>query len=96
MTVSRRTLIERIDRFIASLEKGRREPDEWEAQCLQQALADIADGDLGHAEEMMLLARTAPELRTAGAPPGLSAGFARRAVGELRAQLQRVRLDLAA
>ena len=91
MPVSRRTLIERIDRFIAALEKGQREPDTWESRCLRQALADIAQGDVGHAETMVGFARTPPEMRPAGEPPGLADQGSLPRLTDLRAQLQDMR-----
>lgn len=91
MTVSRRTLIERIDRIIAALEKGRREPDSWEGPCLRQALADIAQGDVVHAETMVGLARTAPELRPGSEPPGVPMDDVLPRLAELRQQLQVMR-----
>ena len=90
MPVSRRTLIERIDRIIAALEKGQREPDSWEGRCLRQALADIARGDVGHAEAMVGLARTAPESRPIGEPPGVDEGGMPR-LADLRQELQVMR-----
>jgi hypothetical protein len=93
MPVSRRTLIERIDRFIAAMEKFHREPDAWESQCVWQALADIAQGDVGHAEDMMILARTTPDQRTAERPPGVATHDPHPRVTELRAQLQSVRYE---
>ena len=92
MAVSRRTLIERIDRFIGSMEKVHREPDEWQCQSVLQALADIARGDMPHAEEMMIQARTAPEQRmAAGQPSGVSTSLSHPKVMELRAQLHSVK-----
>ena len=91
MPVSRRTLIERIDRIIAALEKGQREPDSWEGRCLRRALADIASGDVGHAETMVGLARTAPEARPVGEPPGTGPEDAMPRLAELRQQLQVMR-----
>ena len=88
MAVSRRTLLERIDRFIGSMERVNREPDEWQGQCVAQALADIIQGDLSHAEEMMIQAKTPPELRLAGPLPGSSAGAVAPRAMELRAHLQ--------
>ena len=91
MPVSRRTLIERIDRIIAALEKGQREPDSWEGRCLRQALTDIAQGDVVHAEAMVGLARTAPELRPGGEPPGVPMDDVLPRLAELRQQLQVMR-----
>lgn len=91
MPVSRRTLIERIDRIIAALEKGQREPDSWEGRCLRQALTDIAQGDVVHAEAMVGLARTSPELRPGGEPPGVPMGDVLPRLAELRQQLQVMR-----
>lgn len=91
MPVSRRTLIERIDRIIAALERGQREPDSWEGRCLRQALADIERGDVGHAESMVGLARTAPEARPVGEPPGVALDPVLPRLVELRQQLQVMR-----
>lgn len=91
MPVSRRTLIERIDRIIAALEKGHREPDSWEGRCLRQALDAIARGDVGHAEAMVGLARTAPELRPVGEPPGVPGEAGLPRLADLREELQVVR-----
>ncbi len=91
MPVSRRTLIERIDRIIAALEKGQREPDSWEGRCLRQALDAIARGDVGHAEAMVGLARTAPESRPVGEPPGVPGDTGLPRLADLREELQVVR-----
>ena len=44
MPASLRSLIERADRFVRSVDNARREPDRWERLCTLQALADIAAG----------------------------------------------------
>lgn len=93
MPVSRRTLIVRVDRFLAVMERTRREPDEWEGQCLAQALADMAQGDLERAEQMMNLARTVHDQRPGAHPPEIAAPHPHPAVAELRARLQSLQAD---
>ena len=91
MAISKRTLIERIDRFIGAMEKARRAPDGWEGPCLQQALADLAREDVPHAEAMMTLAKTTPEHRTSDHPPDVAVSGPLPTLGELRAQLQSIK-----
>jgi hypothetical protein len=91
MAVSKRTLIERIDRFIGAMEKARRSPDGWEGACLQQALDDLAREDVLHAEAMMILAKTAPEHRMSDHPPDVAVSDSLPTLSELRAQLQSVK-----
>lgn len=93
MAVSRRTLIVRVDRFLGVMERTRREPDEWEGQCLAQALADMAQGDLDHTEQMMNLAKTAHDQRTDARPPGVATSHPHPTVAELRAKLQGLQDD---
>jgi hypothetical protein len=93
MAVSRRTLIERIDRFIRTMEKARREPDLWEGRCVLAALAGIARDDLAHAEHMMNLAKTMPEQRTSDHPEEPATHHPHPRLAELRAQLENLRLD---
>ena len=57
MPASLRTLIERADRFVRSIEDSRREPDRWEGLCTLQALADIAAGRTDRAEARLALAK---------------------------------------
>ena len=91
MAISKRTLIERIDRFIGAMEKARRVPDGWEGPCLRQALADLAREDVPRAEAMMILAKTTPEHRTSDHPPDVATDAPLPTLGELRAQLQSVK-----
>jgi hypothetical protein len=91
MAISKRTLIERIDRFIGAMEKARRVPDGWEGPCLRQALADLAREDVLHAEAMMILAKMTPEHRTSDHPPNVAMGVPLPTLGELRTQLQSVK-----
>jgi hypothetical protein len=93
MAVSRRTLIERIDRFLRTMEKARREPDQWEGQCMLAALADIARDDMAHAEQMMNLAKTMPEQRTSERPEEAASRYQHPRLAELRTQLENLRLD---
>lgn len=93
MPVSRRTLIVRVDRFLAVMERTRREPDEWEGQCLAQALADMAQGDLERAEQMMNLAKTAHDQRSAAHPPGIAEVHPHPTMAELRTRMQGLQAD---
>jgi hypothetical protein len=64
MAITQRTLMERIDRFIRSIENRTGEPDQWEGLCVKQALVDLNAGDVERAQARIILARTPPQLRT--------------------------------
>jgi hypothetical protein len=91
MAITRRTLIERIDRFIRSIENRKIEPDQWESQCLKQALADVHDGHVERAEAQMTLARTPPDLRESRVPQGVPPDRRNPTTAELRAEFERIK-----
>jgi hypothetical protein len=91
VAVTRRTLIERIDRFIRSIENRKVEPDEWEGHCIKQALADVRDGHVERAEAQMTLARTSPDLRVSRAPQGVPPDRRNPTTAELRAEFERIK-----
>ena len=91
MAITRRTLMERIDRFIRAIESRKREPDDWEGQCAKQALADIQDGHVEQAEAQMIPARTPPDLRASRYPPGVPPNRPSPTTAELRARFDRTK-----
>jgi hypothetical protein len=93
MAITRRTLIERIDRFIRSIENRTREPDQWEGHCVKQALLDLNAGDVERAEARIILARTPPQLRTSRIPPAVPPDSRSPTTGELRAEFERLKHD---
>lgn len=90
MPASPRTLIERADRFVRSLENARREPDRWEGLCTLQALADITAGRIDQAEARLALAKTPPIVRISPDPPHVPADCRQPTAAELRQELDRL------
>ena len=90
MTISRRTLIERISRFLRSIETRSIEPSRWEGHCTKQALEALNDGDIEGAEGHMSLAKLPTELRTSGMLVGFSPESRSPTLAELRAELERI------
>jgi hypothetical protein len=91
MAISRRTLIERIDRFIRSIENHKGEPDHWEGHCTLQALAEVNAGDVERAEAKLILARTPPALREPQDKARMPADGRLPTAAELRLELERIR-----
>jgi hypothetical protein len=89
MAVSRRTLIERISRFLRSIEARSIEPSRWEGHCTKQALKALNDGDIARAEGQMHLAKMPPELRRSDMLLGFSPESRSPTLAELRAELER-------
>jgi hypothetical protein len=96
MSATLRTLIERADRFVTSIEKARREPDRWEGLCTLQALIDIAAGRTEQAEARLALAKTPPIVRISPDPPHVPADCRQPTAAELRLELDRLRAQVAA
>ena len=95
MPGSRRTLIERADRFVRSIENAGREPDRWEGLCTLQALADIVAGRADQAEARLALAKTPPVVRVSPDPPHVPADRREPTAAELRQELDRIRAQAA-
>lgn len=91
MPASLRTLIERADRFVRSMEAARREPDRWEGLCTLQALADMAAGRTDQAEARLALAKTPPIVRISPDPPHVPVGCREPTAAELREKLDRIK-----
>ena len=91
MPASLRTLIERADRFVRSIEDARREPDRWEGLCTLQALADIAAGRTEQAEARLALAKTPPIVRVSPDPPHVPADRREPTAAELRIEIERLK-----
>src|ERR1044072_3209121 len=51
VTISRRTMIERISRFLRSIETRSVEPGRWEGHCTRQALQALDNGDIEERSE---------------------------------------------
>lgn len=96
MTISRPTLIERIWRYLRSIEARNVEPGRWEAHCVKQALAALDDGNIEGAQAHMQQALTLPALRTAVVLAGFSPENRSSTVAELRAELERITSESAA
>jgi hypothetical protein len=91
MGITRRTLIERIDRFIRSIENRTGEPDQWQGHCVKQALVELNAGDVERAEARIVLARTPPQLRRSQIPPAVLLGSRNPTTSELRAEFERIK-----
>ena len=91
MAITRRTLIERIDRFIRSIEYRKVEPDHWAGHGTKQALADIGDGHLERAAAKLILARTPTDLRVSRDRPDVPPDSRNPTTAELRAELERIK-----
>ena len=91
MPASLRTLIERADRFVRSMEDARREPDRWEGLCTLQALADMAAGRTDQAEARLALAKTPPIVRISPDPPHVPVDCREPTAAELREKLDRIK-----
>ncbi|MBX9792659.1 MAG: hypothetical protein K2Y02_00010 [Burkholderiaceae bacterium] len=91
MPASLRTLIERADRFVRSMEDARREPDRWEGLCTLQALADMAAGRTDQAEARLALAKTPPIVRISPDPPHVRVDCPEPTAADLRQELDRIK-----
>src|ERR1044072_3455534 len=89
MPISLRTLIERADCVLRSIENARREPDRWEGLCTLQPLADIAPGRTEQAEARLALAKTPPIVRISPDPPHVPADCREPTAAEFRQELDR-------
>jgi hypothetical protein len=90
MPISRRTLVERINRLLRSIESRSGEPNRWEGHCIRQALEALHDGDIERAQDRVDLAKMRPELRTSGMLVGFSPDSHNPTLSELRAELERI------
>ena len=91
MPISRRTLIERIDRFLRSIENRNIEPGRWEAYCAKQALEAVNNEDIERGEALIDFAKMPPELRTSSTLPDFSPQNPSPTLAELRAELERIK-----
>jgi hypothetical protein len=91
VALSRRTLIERIDRFIRLIETHRGEPDPWEGHCTLQALTFVDEGEVERAEAKLALAKTPPGLRMPQDLTEVPADRRSPTVAELRGELDRIK-----
>ena len=91
MPVTRHTLIERIDRFIRSIESRHAEPDRWEGHCIKQALADIREGHIERAEAQMILAKTPPNFRVSQDPACDQSDHHKPTTAELRIAIEHIK-----
>ena len=95
MAISRRTLIERVDRFIRSIENCKGEPDHWESHCTMQVLADVNEGHVERAEAKLILAKTPPALREPRDKVGVPTDGRAPTAAELRLELERIKSQAA-
>lgn len=90
MTISRLTLIERISRFLRSIDKRGLEPSRWEGHCIKQALKALSVGDIATAEMDIRLAKLPPEQRTSDMLVSFSPESRSPPLAELQAELTRI------
>src|SRR5688500_3940527 len=95
MPASLRTLIERADRFVRSIETARREPDRWEGLCTRQALADIAAVRTEQAFGRQAMAKSPRVDRAMTDPPQVPLDCRQPTAAELRQDLDRIRVQAA-
>lgn len=93
MALSRRTLIERIDRFIRMIETHRGEPDSWEGHCTLQALTQVGEGQVERAEAKLMLAKTPPGLRMPQDLGDVPTDRRSPTAAELRVELERIKSE---
>ena len=88
LATARRNMAERIDRFLAGLDRARRLPNRRELFWLRAALANLGESGYSAGEEAMDKAeRTLPIPEHAASDLATNAGMA---VTELRGQLDRI------
>ena len=63
LATARRNVVQRIARFIETLEQEPREPDPWESEHVQRALAALEELDFPRGEQAMMWAEWAPGRR---------------------------------
>ena len=63
LATARRNVLQRITRFIEWLEKAPREPDPWEGEHVQRALAALEELDFPRGEQVMMWAEWPPGRR---------------------------------
>ncbi len=90
MAISRRTLIERINRFLRSIESRGLEPSRWEGHCIRQAFDALNSGNVAAAEADVYLAKLPPEQRTADMLVGFSPEGRSPPLADLRSELDRI------
>ncbi len=90
MPVSRLTLIERVSRFLRSIETRGLEPSRWEGHCTKQALEALNVGNIGAAEGHIYRAKLVPELRTSDMLVDFSPESRSPTLTELRSELERI------
>ena len=90
MAISRRTLIERISRFLRSIESRGLELSRWEGHCIKQAFDALHTGNIAAAEADVYLAKLPPEQRTADMLVGFSPNGRSPPLAELRSELDRI------
>lgn len=90
MPISRLTLIERVSRFLRSIESRGLEPSRWEGHCTRQALEALNIGNIAAAEGHIYRAKLSPELRTSNMLIGFSPESRSPTLTELRTELDRI------
>ena len=91
MPISRLTLIERVSRFLRSIETRGLEPSRWEGHCTKQALEALKIGNIAAAEGHIYRAKLVPELRTSDMLTGLSTEGRSPTLTELQTELEQIR-----
>lgn len=90
LATARRNVLQRITRFIESLEQAPREPDPWECEHVQRALAALEELDFPRGEQAMMWAEWGPGRRMPDAMKKLQPIYGPASTKELRAHLDRV------
>jgi len=96
LATARRNIGQRIDRFIEMLERSPREPDPWEAEHIQQALAALEELDFPRGESAMMWTEWASDRRSSEAVANLRPTFGAVSTGHLRDRFSRILREEAA
>jgi len=94
MAISERTLVERVNRFLKSLEARGVEPGRWESYCVTRALQALADRDIVAGEAFIDFAKMPPELRSSDTLPDFSPSHPPTLLSELAGELMRIKMRL--
>ena len=89
LATARRNVVQRITRFIEALEQAPREPDTWECEHVQRALAALEELHFPRGEQAMMWAEWAPDRRARDAMAKLQPLHGAVSTKDLRSLLDR-------
>jgi len=92
MSISERTLTERIHRFLTSFAVRGVEPGRWEAYCAQRALQALKDRDIAAGETFIDYAKMPPDRRSSSTLPDFSPHDPSPMLTQLVQELEQIRL----